>query len=161
MKDKVFLDTSVFIYSVDSSPTHKEKSDIARQIIKQHIRGGTGVISIQVLQEFYQVSTRKIQSPLSTEDALEYLHYMAVLETVHPDFDTLVTAIYLHKRLKFSFWDALIVQAAAGANCSLLFTEDLQDGLHVGDLIIRNPFIADDQSLQDSPKDGSKGGAIP
>jgi predicted nucleic acid-binding protein len=96
---------------------------------------------MQVLQEFYQVSTQKIQAPLSTEDALEYLHYMAVLETVHPDFDMLVSAVYLHKRLKLSFWDGLIVQAAAAANCSLLLTEDLQDGLHAGNLIIKNPFI--------------------
>ncbi len=141
MKDKVFLDTNVFIYSVDSSPPHKEKADIARQIVKQHIKSRTGVISIQVLQEFYQISTQKIQVPLSTEDALEYLHYMAVLETVHPDFNMLIAAVYLHKRLKLSFWDGLIVQAAAATNCSFLLTEDLQDGLHVGDLIIKNPFI--------------------
>lgn len=142
MKDKVFLDTNVFIYSVDSSPNHKKKTDIAREIVKQHIRDGTGAISIQVLQEFYQVSTHKIQVPLSLEDALEYLRYMAVLETVHPDFNMLVTAVYLHKRLKLSFWDGLIVQAAAAAKCSFLLTEDLQDGLRVGDLIIKNPFLS-------------------
>jgi len=55
----------------------------------------------------------------------------------------LVTAVYLHKRLKLSFWDGLIGQAAAAANCTILLTEDLQDGLDVGNLIIRNPFIAD------------------
>jgi predicted nucleic acid-binding protein len=142
MKDKVFLDTNVFIYSVDSSPSHEEKADIARQLVKQHIRSGTGVISIQVLQEFYQVSTQKIQVPLSTEDALEYLHYMAILETVHPDFNMLVNAVYLHKRLKLSFWDGLIVQAAAAANCSFLLTEDLKDGLHVDGLTIKNPFLS-------------------
>jgi predicted nucleic acid-binding protein len=79
--------------------------------------------------------------PLSTEDALEYLHYMAVLETVHPDFNLLIGAVYLQKRFNLSFWDALIVQAAAAADCSVLLTEDLQDGLHVDRLIIRNPFI--------------------
>jgi predicted nucleic acid-binding protein len=140
MKDKVFLDTNVFIYSVDSSPNHKGKADVARQLVKEHIRSGTGVISTQVLQEFYQVSTQKIQVPLSTEDALEYLHYMAVLETVHPDFNMLVSAVYLHKRLKLSFWDGLIVQAAAVSSCSLLLTEDLQDGLRVGELLVKNPF---------------------
>jgi predicted nucleic acid-binding protein len=140
MKDKIFLDTNVFVYSIDSSPTHKKKADIARDIVQQHIRDGTGVISIQVLQEFYQVSTRKIQIPLSMEDALEYLHYMSVLETVQPDLNMLVAAIYLHKRLNLSFWDGLIVQAAAVAACSSLLSEDLQDGLRAGDLIIRNPF---------------------
>ena len=141
MKDKVFIDTNIFIYSIDASPGQKRKAGIARELIKQYIRSGTGVISMQVLQEFYQVSTQKIRVPLSTEDALEYLQYMAVLETVQPDFNMLVSAVYLHKRLKLSFWDALIVQAASATNCSLLLTEDLQDELHVGDLIIRNPFI--------------------
>jgi predicted nucleic acid-binding protein len=67
MKDKVFLDTNVFIDSIDSSPPLKEKADIARQIVKEHISDGAGVISIQVLQEFYQLSTQKIQVPLSME----------------------------------------------------------------------------------------------
>jgi predicted nucleic acid-binding protein len=141
MKDRVFLDTNIFIYSIDSSPDLKRKADIARELIKRHIRGGTGVISMQVLQEFYQVSTRKIRVPLSMEDALEYLHYMTALETVHPDFDMLVSAVYFLKKLNLSLWDALIIQAAAASNCSLLLTEDLQNGLHVGDLTIRNPFI--------------------
>lgn len=142
MRDKVFLDTNILIYSVDASPDQKAKAAIAQELIKQHIRGGTGVISIQVLQEFYQVSTEKIKVPLSMEDALEYLHYMAVLETVHHDFTMLVDAVYLLKKHKLSLWDALIVQAAAAANCSLLLTEDLQDGLRVGDLTVRNPFIS-------------------
>lgn len=142
MKDKVFLDTNVFIYSIDSSPPLKEKADIARQIVKGHISDGTGVISIQVLQEFYQVSTQKIQVPLSMEEALEYMHYMAVLETVHPDFNMIVAAVYLHKRIKLSFWDGLIVQAAAAADCSLLLTEDLQDGFRVGELAVKNPFLS-------------------
>jgi predicted nucleic acid-binding protein len=142
MKDKVFLDTNVFIYSIDSSPPLKEKADIARQIVKEHISDGTGVISIQVLQEFYQVSTQKIQVPLSMEEAVEYMHYMAVLETVHPDFNMIVAAVYLHKRIKLSFWDGLIVQAAAAADCSLLLTEDLQDGFRVGELAVKNPFLS-------------------
>jgi predicted nucleic acid-binding protein len=142
MKDKVFLDTNVFIYSIDSSPPLKEKAEIARQIVKEHISDGTGVISIQVLQEFYQVSTQKIQVPLSMEEAVEYMHYMAVLETVHPDFNMIVAAVYLHKRIKLSFWDGLIVQAAAAADCSLLLTEDLQDGFRVGELAVKNPFLS-------------------
>lgn len=142
MKGKVFLDTNIFIYSVDASPGQKAKAAIARELIQRHIRGGTGVISMQVLQEFFQVATQKIQVPLSIEDALEYLSYMAALETVYPDFTLLVNAVYLLKRLRLSLWDALIVQAAAASNCSLLLTEDLQDGLHVGGLAVRNPFIS-------------------
>jgi predicted nucleic acid-binding protein len=53
----VFLDNNIFIYSVDSSPDRKREADVARELIKRRTRGGTGVISVQVLQEFYQVST--------------------------------------------------------------------------------------------------------
>ncbi len=142
MKDRVFLDTNVFIYSIDTSPAQKQKGDMARQLVKQYIRDGSGVISIQVLQEFYRVSTEKIEVPLSTEAALEYMHYMAVLETVHPDFSMLVAAVRLHKKLKISFWDALILQAASSAGCTLLLTEDMQDGLRVDNLAVKNPFMS-------------------
>jgi len=98
MSDKIFLDTNIFIYSIDSSPREKRKRDIARGIIKENIRNETGVISIQVLQEFYQVSTHKIKVPLSIEEALEFLHYVAILETVKPDFALIVAAILLQKK---------------------------------------------------------------
>ena len=140
MKDKVFLDTNVFVYSVDSSPVLRNKRGIARELVRQHLKEASGVISIQVLQEFYQVSTHKIQTPLQTETALEYLHYISVLETVHADFGLILRAIDLHHTHKISFWDALIVEAARTAGCSNLFSEDLQDGFQIGDMTVKNPF---------------------
>jgi predicted nucleic acid-binding protein len=141
MTDKCFLDTNLFIYAIDTSPDLKEKREIARHLIIEYIKNETGVISIQVLQEFYQVSTHKIQVPLSSQEALEYLHYMAVLDTVHPQFDMIVAAIRLHERLRISFWDALILQAALAAGCTRLLSEDLQHGLEIDHLIVENPFL--------------------
>jgi predicted nucleic acid-binding protein len=141
MKDKHFLDTNVFIYAIDTSPGLKKKREIARHLIREHIQNETGVISIQVLQEFYQVSTSKIQVPLSTEEALEYLHYMAVLDTVHPEFDMIVAGIRLHEKHRVSFWDGLIIQAALTAGCSRLLSEDLQHGLEIDYLHFENPFL--------------------
>ncbi len=74
MSAKVFLDTNIFIYSIDASPDLINKREIARNVIRRHIENETGVISIQVVQEFYQVATQKIQIPLSTEKTLVYLH---------------------------------------------------------------------------------------
>ncbi|MBW2020549.1 MAG: PIN domain-containing protein [Deltaproteobacteria bacterium] len=142
MKDKVFLDTNIFIYSIDASPDQANKRNLARQIVKEQIRNESGVISIQVLQEFYQVSTRKIHVPLSTEEALEYLHYMAILETVPADFDMVVAAIRLHQKHSLSFWDALILQAAKTADCSQVLSEDLQDGFRLDNLTVKNPFVS-------------------
>jgi predicted nucleic acid-binding protein len=141
MKDKHFLDTNVFIYAIDTSPRLKKKRDVARHLIREHIQNETGVISIQVLQEFYQVSTQKIQVPLSTEEAVEYLHYMAVLDVVHPEFDMIVAGIRLHEKHRISFWDALITQAALTAGCTRLLSEDLQHGFEVDHLIVENPFL--------------------
>jgi predicted nucleic acid-binding protein len=140
MKDRVFLDTNIFVYSIDASPSETRKRDLARQLVTEHIRNESGVISTQVLQEFYQVATGKIQKPISTEQAVEYLHYMAILETVIPDFEMIVAAIYLHQKHTISFWDALILQAAKTAGCSQVLSEDLQHGFRLDDLTIRNPF---------------------
>ena len=141
MKDKCFLDTNLFIYAIDISPELKKKREISRDLIKKNIQNETGVISIQVLQEFYQVSTHKIQVPLSSEEALEYLHYMAVLDTVHPEFDMIVAGIHLHEKHSISFWDALIIQAALTAGCTRLLSEDLQHGFEIDRLTVENPFL--------------------
>jgi len=140
MKDKAFLDTNLFVYAVDSSQGLRKKREIARELIRQHLQDASGVISIQVAQEFYHVSTHKIQTPLPTETALEYLHYISVLETVHADFGLILRAIGLHQKHTMSFWDALIVEAARTAGCSYLFSEDLQDGFQIGDMTVKNPF---------------------
>ncbi|MCK4824540.1 PIN domain-containing protein [bacterium] len=142
MRDKVFLDTNIFIYSIDASRGQSKKRDVARQIVEEHIRKDSGAISIQVLQEFYQVATQKIQVPLSTDGALEYLHYMAILETVLPDFNMVVAAIRLHQKHSLSFWDALILQAAIIAGCSQILSEDLQDGFYLDNLTVKNPFVS-------------------
>jgi predicted nucleic acid-binding protein len=141
MKDKCFLDTNVFIYAIDTSHDLKKKRNVARHLIKEHIQNETGVISIQVLQEFYQVSTHKIQVPLSSEQALEFLLYMAVLDTVHPELDMIVAGIRLHAKHNISFWDALIIQAALTAKCTLLLSEDLQRGFEIDSLTVQNPFL--------------------
>ena len=141
MKDKIFLDTNIFVYSIDSSPREKTKSLIARELVLDNIKNESGVISIQVLQEFYQVATQKIGIPLPSDQALEYLNYISILETVLPEFHMIVSAIRLHQKYTLSFWDALILQAASTAGCSKVLSEDLQDGFQVNELIVENPFI--------------------
>ncbi len=142
MKDKIFLDTNILVYSIDSSTELTQKRDVARNLVTTHIREESGVISIQVLQEFFQVATRKIETPISIDDALEYMQYMSTLQIVAPDFDMVVAAARLRQRYSLSFWDALIVQAAKTAECTQIVSEDLQDGFHFNGLTIRNPFAA-------------------
>ncbi len=140
MRDKVFLDTNIFIYSIDSAPEFSHKRDTARELVKEHVNNESGVISIQVLQEFYQVATRKIEKPISTEAALRFMQYMSAMDVVIADFDMVVAAVHLHRKHSLSFWDALIVQAAKSVGCTQVLSEDLKDSLRLDGLLIKNPF---------------------
>ena len=141
MNDKIFLDTNIFIYAIDSSPIFTAKRDIARRLVMEYIENESGVISIQVLQEFFQVATRKIETPISIEDALQFMQYMSILDTVIADLDMVVAAVRLHQRYSLSFWDSLILQAAKSAGCTQVLSEDLQNDFHIGGLVVRNPFL--------------------
>jgi predicted nucleic acid-binding protein len=79
MKDKVFLDTNILVCAIDSTTESNFKRDIARRLIRENIENESGVISIQVIQEFYQVATRKIEIPVSTEDALQFIQHLSIL----------------------------------------------------------------------------------
>lgn len=140
MNDRTFLDTNIFIYAIDTSSQEKKKRERARELVKHHIINESGVISIQVLQEFFQVSTRKIKKPLSIEEALEFLQYISILQIVRPDYNMIRAAIHIHKSNRVSFWDAMILQSAKAAGCTLVMTEDLHDGLILDEMIIINPF---------------------
>ncbi len=141
MNGRAFLDTNIFVYAIDSSPPQSEKRDRARGLIREHLEAESGVISIQVLQEFFAASTGKIPSPLSVEEALEFIHYISAFETVIPNLDMVIAGIGLHQKHGFSFWDAMIVQSAVVADCTLLLTEDFQHGFQLGPLVIKNPFV--------------------
>jgi predicted nucleic acid-binding protein len=99
------------------------------------------VVSIQVLQEFFVVSTGKIKVPLSPEEALEFMQYLSVLEIVQPNFEMIVSAVNLHRKHRLSFWDSMLLQTARAAECKLLLSEDLQAGFRLGSLTIQNPFV--------------------
>lgn len=140
MKDKVFLDTNILVYAIDSSPELCRKRDVAREVVREQIENESGVISIQVVQEFYQVATKKIATPISAEDALQFIQFISILRIVVPNLDMVVAAVHLHKRYTLSFWDAMILQAAKSVDCSELLSEDLQHGFCVDSLIVKNPF---------------------
>ncbi len=140
MSDRFFLDTNIFIYAVDTSEAEREKAEQARHIVRGVIENECGVISIQVLQAFYNIATKRIAIPLSSDEALQYIRYLQVLEIVEPTFEMVVSAILLNKQYMLSFWDSMIVQAALTTNCTHLLSEDMQDGQRFGELIIQNPL---------------------
>jgi len=135
-----FVDINVLVYAEDADA--KDKHIIARDLLLQRWRDRDGVVSIQVLQEFYVTVTRKLKKPLTSARALEiveeYLTWTVVENTGH----LLVEAIRLQQRSKLSYWDAMVVQAAISSGCERMYSEDLNAGQRFGSLVIDNPFKA-------------------
>lgn len=132
-----FLDTNVFVYAYDEADSAKR--DRARDTIVHtpHV-----VISTQVLAEFYQVTTRKLATPLPPDRAAEVLAEMSQLEVVTQDAALVRSAAALSRFAGLSLWDAMIVRAAATAGCDVLLTEDLAGGSTLDGVRIENPFAA-------------------
>lgn len=134
-----FVDANILVYAEDRDAGRKHV--IARDLITSLWRSGEGVLSVQVLQEFFVIVTRKIPQPLSPEDALAIVEQYLTWRVVENTGSLLLAGIRLASTLKVSFWDALVIQAARIEGCDRLWTEDLNHGQKVGDLTITNPFL--------------------
>jgi predicted nucleic acid-binding protein len=101
-----------------------------------------GVISYQVVQEFFNVALRRFSQPMQTAEAEQYLSTVfRPLLGVHSSQALYAEALHLHAQSGLSWYDSLIVSGAIQARCNLLYTEDLQHGQRFGGLQVRNPFL--------------------
>ncbi|MGB8436138.1 MAG: PIN domain-containing protein [Burkholderiales bacterium] len=136
---RVFFDTNVLVYAFDSSAP--EKQNRALDLFNVLALKGDAVLSTQVLQEFFVVTTRKLAIPLSSERAEEIVGQFAQLPTVVIDPDLILQAIRVTRAHQVSFWDALLIAAAKFAGATELLTEDLQHGQTIEGVRIVNPFV--------------------
>ena len=140
-KDKVFLDTNIFVYAFLPSEPFKHAKAIA--LIESSLESGCGVISYQVVQEFANVARKKFATRLGAEDCKAFIDAaMQPLNRVASSTILIHTALDLQDELKYSFYDCLMLAAALQAGAATLYTEDLQHGQQVrGVLKIANPFL--------------------
>ena len=136
MSARFFLDTNVLVYANDRSAPGKR--DTARGLIARAFATRKGCLSTQVLQEFFVVVTKK--AGLAPRNAREQVVQLLGLDTVLLDGELVTGAIDLHLAHRFSFWDALIIKAAAVARCSVLYSGDMDAGRLVDGVEIVNPF---------------------
>lgn len=134
-----FVDTNILVYAEDRDAG--ERNAIARDLIVGLWESRDGVVSIQVLQEFYVNVTQKLPKPLPSERALEIVREYLTWTVVENTGRLLTEAIALQQRSRLSFWDAMVVQAAIDARCDVLLSEDLSSGRRFGSLAIVNPFL--------------------
>ena len=138
MSVRAFLDTNVLVYLFDAGEPTKQA--VAREIFERQGLDLELFLSTQVLQEFFVNITRKLSVPLSAEEAFRALTALSEFPTVQVDVPLVLAAAQLSQQHRISFWDALILEAAASSGCSTVFTEDLQDGWEVRGLRVENPF---------------------
>jgi predicted nucleic acid-binding protein len=133
---KTFIDTNIFIYSMDIHDLHK--MEISRSLLKKQGKELQGVISTQVLQEFYVTATKKLKSdPIIVKDIIRSFENFEIV-TISPTI--IRDAIDCSVLNMISFWDALIISAAEFAKCTQLWTEDLNPGQLIRGVKIINPF---------------------
>jgi predicted nucleic acid-binding protein len=132
-----FLDTNLLMYAEDGRFRAKQK--VARDLLRGEFHAGTGVISAQVLDEFYVNAQRKLGA--SRAQARARAKYYAELQVVPVTAELALAAIDLHQIEQISFWDALIVAAARASGCGRLYSEDLQHGATYDGVRVENPFL--------------------
>ncbi len=135
-----FIDTNVMIYSFRPEAGAKHARAIG---IVQHALGtGEGVISSQVIKEFFAVALRKFPVPPTLDECHVILQgILSPLCQVLTSVELCAVALDLQRETSYSFYDCLIVAAALEADCDELYTEDLQHGRDVRSLTIVNPFL--------------------
>jgi predicted nucleic acid-binding protein len=140
MSDRFFLDTNVFVYSFDRNAASKART--ATQLIRKALSTQKGMISHQVVQEFFNVALRKFSQPMTAADAEQYLGAVfRPLLGIHSSQALFAEALHLQAKSRLSWYHSLIVSAAIQAHCDFLFTEDLQHGQRFGNLRVANPFL--------------------
>jgi len=137
-EDRIFVDTNILVYGHDVDAGQKHQ--IAQDLLFDLWNDRTGVLSIQVLQEFYVTVTRKLIHSLTAKEARNIIRNYLNWQIVMNDSSSVLNASRIEENSKVSFWDALIVAAASKANVSKILTEDLKSGQVIEGILIENPF---------------------
>jgi predicted nucleic acid-binding protein len=140
MSDRFFLDTNIFVYAFDE--TAPKKASRAQELIQSGVATQKGVVSYQVVQEFFNVALRKFAHPMTSAEAEQFLATIfRRLLSVHSSQAIFSEALQMVDRHHLNWYDSLIVAAALASECKVLYSEDLQHGRRFGMLQIRNPFV--------------------
>ena len=135
-----FVDTNVLVYAFDKSGSPKKRA--AQRLLSELMDEDRLRVSTQVLQELFVTLTRKVARPCSGEEALAVLDDLAAWPLLTVDYPAIRAAVELAGEAKISFWDALVVVAAARTGATVLYTEDLNDGQEILGVRVSNPFAA-------------------
>lgn len=134
-----FVDTNILVYAHDTSAGDKHHA--AKNILQDLWASRRGCLSIQVLQEFFIIVTRKIPRPLSGETTKQIIVDLAFWRIHSPDVSDILEAIGIHNEYHISFWDAMIIQSAIRLGSRRIWSEDLNPGQTYRGVQVVNPFL--------------------
>jgi len=139
MNDRFFLDTNLFVYTFDDTAPAKAKK--AAQLIRRAADTGEGIISYQVVQEFFNVAFRRFAQPMSAAEAEQYLiTVLRPLLAVHSSPALYFSALRIAERYRISWYDSLIIAAAQEGQCEKLYSENFQHRQKIQGVRVENPF---------------------
>jgi len=132
-----FLDTNILLYCDDRAYISKQQR--ALELVLEHRAQRTGVVSLQVLQEYFVNATRKLglDSGLARQKVEDYSRF----DVVEPVAVDILAAIDFHRLHRVSYWDALVLHCARKSGCRVVLTEDMQHGREIDGVRIVNPFL--------------------
>jgi predicted nucleic acid-binding protein len=137
MSARSFFDTNILVYADDKAAPAKQRR--ALDLVAEHRLAGTGVVSLQVLQEYFVTVTRKLH--VDPRIARRKVELLAEFDVAAPDVGDILAAIDLHRLHGFSFWDALVLRSAKQSGCRILFSKDMQQAREIDGVHIVNPFL--------------------
>jgi predicted nucleic acid-binding protein len=135
-RNKVFIDSNFFIYLFDKD--EKKKRQHCSDLILKLEDSYTIVISTQVIKEISSVLLRKFNYPVS--DLKVFISQLEKFEVAETPPTIIQKGLDIMSSYQLSFWDSIICATAASANCSLIVSEDMQDGMEMLGMTVRSPF---------------------
>ena len=134
----VFIDTNILVYAFDADAGIKFEK--AQSILKDCWNNQSGLLSTQVLQEFYVTVTKKLTSKVDKQSARNIVQVYKAWSASPIMPEDIIEASEFEEQNKLSFWDSLIITIAQKAGAETLYSEDMQHGQKFGGLTIVNPF---------------------
>lgn len=142
---KIFIDTNILVYAADRADSIKQNR--SRELIRRLQKEDNGVISTQILQEFYVTGVKKLHmDPIVVKSVV---HTLQRFETIVIDGLLVEEAIDCSILNRLSYWDAMVVVSAEKAHCDRLWTEDLNHGQIIRGVRIENPFYEQDEEVHE------------
>jgi predicted nucleic acid-binding protein len=136
MSVRSFFDTNILVYADDKAAPAKQRRSI--DLIAEQRRARSGVVSLQILQEYFVTVTRKLH--VESSIARRKVELLAEFHVAVPDVSDILAAVDLHRLHNLSFWDALVIRSAKQSGCTVLFSEDMQHTRAIDGLQVVNPF---------------------